>query len=62
MPAHELAAALDDIFKDCNRPSRGGRFRADLKALSKKIQVRNEDVAFPYWHLDPKDVPNAISI
>ncbi|CAG0894870.1 unnamed protein product [Cyprideis torosa] len=37
-------------------------FRADLKALSEKIQMRNTDAAFPYRHLDPKEVPNAISI
>ncbi|CAG0883353.1 unnamed protein product [Cyprideis torosa] len=38
------------------------KFRADLKALSEKIQMRNTDAAFPYRHLDPKEVPNAISI
>ncbi|XP_022255736.1 allene oxide synthase-lipoxygenase protein-like isoform X1 [Limulus polyphemus] len=38
------------------------KFCAELKDISTRIQVRNESAEFPYPWLDPKIVPNSISI
>ena len=38
------------------------RFRKELDAISQKINERNKNLKEPYPYLDPKEVPNAISI
>uniref|UniRef100_T2MH56 Arachidonate 5-lipoxygenase n=1 Tax=Hydra vulgaris TaxID=6087 RepID=T2MH56_HYDVU len=38
------------------------RFKSALAEISNKIKKRNEELSTPYPYLDPKEVPNAISI
>lgn len=37
-------------------------FRQELKEISEKIKIKNEDKKHPYYWLDPEIVPNSISI